>query len=286
MKVVRLVCLSFLLVGLLAIHSAAVLAQDEQFKEKIELAPTYPKLEGIAGESFEFEVEFRYLGLEPRVFDVRATAPKDWQVIMTPTYEKEKKLSAIRLDPAMTYGNKIRVAASAPFWPLPEPGEYKVTLQAVSGNLTATTELKAIITAKYYLFLVPAIEQRYNTTATAGKDNIFSIKVQNMGTGAIENIKFSPTKPEGWTIEFKPDKIESLKAIDEQSIDVNIKPPPKTIAGDYMVSLRASGKQASSEEMKIRVTVESPTIWGWVGVGIILIVVVGLIIIFMQFSRR
>ena len=73
---------------------------------------------------------------------------------------------------------------------------------------------------------------------------------------------------------------------DEQTINVNIKPPTETVAGDYVISLRASGKQTSADEMNIRVTVETPTIWGWVGVVIILIVVIGLIVIFMPFSRR
>ena len=53
-----------------------------------------------------------------------------------------------------------------------------------------------------------------------------------------------------------------------------------------MVYVRASGKQAVADEMGIRVTVETPTIWGWVGVAIILIVVIGVIVIFMRFSRR
>jgi len=77
-----------------------------------------------------------------------------------------------------------------------------------------------------------------------------------------------------------------MEAIDEQTVEVNIKPPPKTVAGDYMISLRASGKQIAAEKIDIRVTVETPTIWGWVGVAIILIVVIGLIVIFMRFSRR
>jgi uncharacterized membrane protein len=46
------------------------------------------------------------------------------------------------------------------------------------------------------------------------------------------------------------------------------------------------GKQASADKMVMRVTVETPTIWGWVGVIIIIIVVAGLIGIFMRFGRR
>ena len=290
MKIVRIICcVFFLAASLLAIYPPGIaLAQEEEeeIEEKIEMKVLYPTLEAIAGGNFEFEVEFRYIGNEPRDFNLRSTAPKGWSVFITPPFEKEKKLSAIRLDPGFSsYGNKLRVVASAPFWPLPEPGEYKITMEAVSGELKGSTELKAVITARYTMVLVPATE-RYNTDATAGRDNYFSIEVGNLGTAAIDNIKFSSTKPEGWTIEFSPDKIDLLEAIDIQTIDINIKPPPETIAGDYMVTLRASGEQATAEELKIRVTVETPTIWGWVGVGIILIVVVGLVVIFMRFSRR
>ena len=265
-----------------------VTVKSPTIEEKIELSPLYPSLEAIAGGDFVFEVEFRYFGEEEsRDFNLRTTAPKGWEVYMTPPYEKEKKISAIRLKPAFTLGNKIRLVASAPFWPLPEPGEYKITLEAISsdGKIKSTTEFKARITAKYFLALVSATE-RYNTEAEAGKDSYFSVEVGNLGTAAINDITFSSTKPEGWTIEFTPDKVDSLEAIDSQTIDVNIKPPAETIAGDYSITLRASGKQISADEIRIRVTVETPTIWGWVGVGIILIVIAGLVVIFMRFSRR
>jgi len=255
----------------------------------VELSPLYPRLEAIAGGDFVFEVEFAYMGLEitdeSRDFNLRTIAPKGWEVYMTPPYEKEKKVSAIRLKPAFSPGNKLRVVATAPFWPLPEPGEYKITLEAISGEVKGSIEFKAVITAKYILFVVPVAE-RYNTTAKAGEDNFFSISVGNLGTAAVNDIKLSSTGPEGWQIEFSPDKVDSIEAIADQVIDVNIKPPSKTIAGDYVISLRASGKQTSSGEINIRVTVETPTIWGWVGVGIILVVVAGLVVIFLRFSRR
>lgn len=259
-------------------------------EEKIELLAIYPALEAIAGEDFVFEVEYRYAGTggvlgESRDFELRATAPQGWEVYFTPRYEKEKKISAITLKPGVAYGERTRVVVSAPFWPLPEPGEYKITFEAVSGELQESIELKAVITARYTLILIPAAE-RYDTKAKAGKDNYFSVDVGNLGTAAIENITFSSDKPQGWTIEFSPEKVDLLEAFDRQTIDVDIKPPPETIAGDYMVTFRASGAQTSAEKLDIRVTVETPTIWGWVGVGIILVVIVGLVVIFMRFSRR
>lgn len=296
MKIVRLVCAFCLLVGsLLAILPVSVvLAQDvnsanetaNQITESIELSPTYPKMESIAGGTFEFELNVSYFGGDaPRNFDLSTTAPQGWDVYMTPRYEKERKISAIRLEPTFGTGQTILVEVTAPVWPLPDPGEYKITLTATSGDLKTSTELTAIITAKYMLTVAP-VTQLYNTKAKAGKDNYFSIEVTNLGTAAIEDINLSPSKPEGWTIDFSPQKIDKLEAFDSQTMDVNIKPPNNTIAGDYNISLRASGKQSTANEIQIRVTVESPTIWGWVGVGIIVVVIAGLFVIFMRFSRR
>jgi len=251
----------------------------------IEIAPTYPKLEAIYGTAFEFELEFKYTGIETREFNLRVTAPQGWTVYMTPQYESAKRISAIRLEPGYTTGNKIKLLATAPYWPLPEPGEYKITLEAISGEIKGSTELTATITAIYSMALAPTTE-RYNTTVKAGKDNIFSIEVQNQGTAAIDNITFSSLNPTGWTIKFSPEKIDSLPALGSQTVEVNIKPPTETIAGDYQITLRTSSEQVSREEVDIRVTVETPTIWGWVGIGIIVLVVAGLAYIFMRFSRR
>ncbi len=253
----------------------------------VEIKATYPTLEAISGANFEFEVELNYrgeIGGETGRFRLVVTTPEGWSAYMTPQYEREKRISEITLDPGFAAGTKLKLITAPPIWPLSEPGEYEITLEAISGEITGTTELTAKITA-YYTMSVVSTTERLNTTAKAGKDNFFSIEVVNLGTAAIDNIKFSSIKPSGWNIKFTPDKIDSLPAFDSQTVDVNIKPPAETIAGDYQITARVSGNQ-TSDEIEIRVTVETPTIWGWVGVGIIVLVIAGLTYIFMRFSRR
>lgn len=286
MKMITMICGLFLLLAssLVIFQPATILAQEgTPPEEKIELTTSYTKLEGTSGTSFEFEVELSYQGSEARVFDLVATGPKDWAVYITPSYPKDKMIKDIRLEP-MAYGEKINVVAAPAYWLMPEPGEYQITVEASSGEIKGTIDLTAIVTARYQMSLTPS-EERYNTSATAGKDNYFSVAVINEGSATIDNITFSSSKPKGWTIEFSPAKVDSLDAGDFQTIDVNIKPPPKTIAGDYEISLKADAKQ-TLDDMKVRVTVETPTVWGWVGVGIIVLVIAGLAVIFMRFSRR
>ncbi|MFC1942082.1 NEW3 domain-containing protein [Chloroflexota bacterium] len=288
MKMQRVVCLfCLLLVSVMAIGlPGMVLAQDaEAPASKITLDPAFPTVESIAGSEFAFETELVLNSAEASVFDLRTTGPEGWEVYMTPQYEKDKKISSISLKPSFTSGTKIRVVAQAPFWPLPDPGDYKIKVEAISDNLEGSVELTARVTAKYILAMVPTNEL-YNTEAQAGKENYFSVDIGNLGTAPIENIKFSSTKPEGWNIDFEPEKVDSIESFDTQAIDINIQPPADAISGDYNVTIRASGQQTTTDEVKLRVTVKTSPTWQWVGVGVIVLVVAAVVVIFMRFSRR
>jgi uncharacterized membrane protein len=279
-----------LLVGLLVLSPATVvLAQDETPTETITLSATYSKLEALAGAGFEFEVNLEYAGgTEARTFDLIATGPQDWNVYVTPTYPTDKQILNILLEPVQPYQTapvtKVLIHVSPPYWLLPEPGDYPVTLEVASGDLSTTINLTAVVTASYQMALTTP-DGRLNTTATAGRDNYFSIVVQNTGSAEVDDINFSTTKPTGWAIDFSPAKLDSVAALDSQTVQVNIKPPDKTIAGDYQITITAKGKQVS-DDINIRVSVETPSIWGWVGVAIIVVVIAGLVYIFMRFSRR
>ena len=82
-----------------------------------------------------------------------------------------------------------------------------------------------------------------------------------------------------------PEDVESLDAGITEEIDLIINPPEKTIAGDYMLTVRVSSEN-SNDSIDIRVTVLTPTIWGWVGIGIIVVVVIGVAVIFARLGRR
>jgi len=290
MKMARLISFLIVLVMTLSIFClpGVALAQDETptLADNITMSTQYPKIDAIATGTFQFSVELNYKGAKDRIFDLNASVPQGWDVYITPQYDASKRISSISLKSSYSgVSETLQVTTSPLSWPLPDPGEYKIKLQAVADNVEGSINLIAKVTAKYLLTAEPS-NQYYNTTAKAGQDNTFSVKVTNTGTAPIDNINFSSDKPEGWEITPNVDKIDLLETLGEKTVDFNIKPPPKTVAGDYMITLTVSGKQASAERMYIRVTVETPTIWGWVGIIIILIVVVGLIVIFMRFGRR
>jgi uncharacterized membrane protein len=265
--------------------SEPIAEEPEEPPDTLTASTEFPRIEANATEKFMFNVELQYKGKLDRVFDLSVSAPAGWDGYVTPQYDT-MRISSMSIDASYTTTTKnVKITATPPTWPLPDPGDYKIIFKAVNEDVVGEIDLTAKIIAKYQLVAAPA-NQLYNTKAKAGRDNIFSIEVTNTGSAPIENITFSSDKPEGWEITYQPEKIDGLEILDPRTVDVNIKPPPKTVAGDYMITLRVSGKEASATKMDIRVTVETPTIWGWVGVGIIIIVIIGLGVIFMRFGRR
>ena len=281
MRIARLAGLCLLLASLITLlPMGPVLAQEES----IELVPFYSKLEATyPGASFQFEVEMPYQGSSAREFDLSVSGPQGWTITITPFYGTQN-IRSIRLQPNQEFPDSVKVTAAPSVFSIPEPREYDITLEAVSGSLQASVDLAAVITATYSISLISA-NQLLNTTATVGEDNFYSIVIQNVGTGTIEDISFSSDKPSNWGVEFYPTNLDELLPGQGQTIEVNIKPAPKTISGDYQISLFADSRR-TSEYLDLRVTVQTPTVWGWVGIIIILVVVAGVTFIFLRFSRR
>ena len=281
------------------ITQAVARAQPEEEtsppEETLELSTKYPVLSGAAGETFNFEVELRYRGsVDLCPFDLSVEGPKGWlAVIQKGKYETET-ISAISL--TLGLRETILVVAMAPPWAPPEPGEYTIRLEAVereTGEPRNSIDLVAKITARY-AFTAATTTGRLNIKATAGKESRFSIIITNTGTDTLGKITFSSSKPSGiageeWRVTFEPDKMESLSPWDEQEVEVTIKPPAKTIAGDYMTTLQFDSDpkpSATPPKLDIRVTVGTPTKWGWIGAGIVVAVIAGLVIGFRQLRRR
>ena len=126
-----------------------------------------------------------------------------------------------------------------------------------------------------------------NTSLTAGKRTPVEILVGNAGSALVRNLTFiASKKPEKWTVEFKPDKIDVINPGEVREIKMEILPPPRTIAGDYLLSFTPNSPDAAAKPVEFRVTVSTPTLWGWLGVAIVAAVVLGLGVVFVRLGRR
>ncbi|MFO7929193.1 MAG: NEW3 domain-containing protein [Candidatus Humimicrobiaceae bacterium] len=269
---------------------SALLAQEEEgateeetfeTPEEITFDVSYPEIKAKSGQPFEFSLDLTYVGPDPLTFDLKWEAPEGWYVQIMPSYQ-ETEISAVKLEPDKA--ETLNVTAM----PLvkKQPGEYpiKVIASHEESGLEETAEVNAIVTATYELDFTTKTG-RLNTEVTSGKDNKYTLVLNNNGSDSIENLSLSVQEPEGWMVGFENDEIETLEAGEEKEVVVTIKPPEKTIAGDYMLSFSASSDNAN-DSLELRVTVLTPTIWGWVGIGIIVVVIVGVAVIFARLGRR
>ncbi len=268
-------------------------------EDTLKLDSKYSVLRGNAGSTFEFEVNVNYLGKEPREFQLSAASPAGFLIwIYPPTvaqgYEPGE-ISGLFLEANRTYPQIIKVWARPQFLNYPEkfpsPGEHVITLTATSadGKLKANLDLTIVITGKYEIEVKTdsTLEGRLNTRATVGRDNNFTMVITNTGTVPVEKVKFSSEKPVGWSITFEPAEIDSIAPGDSSEVDVNMNPSEESVAADYQINISIDTKDnLTSSKLELRVTVLKPTLWGWVGIGIILAVAAGLTLIFRRLGRR
>jgi len=258
-------------------------AQGES--DLLELGSRFPVQSDVAGESFEFDVFFKWHGSEVTIFALNASGPPKWTIALTGG-PSGKELQAIGLEPEARFPETIKVQFAPLAGEFPEPGEYVVTLTASAGDITESIELKAVITA-FYRYAFYTGTGRLSTKVTAGQENRFSVMIANTGTEVIEKIELVSSKPSRWSIEFEPvDEIHNLEPGMAQELYAVIKPPREAIAGDYMVTMQAISPDLAKRDMEIRVTVLTPTVLGWVGIIIVLAVIAGLAVLFRRLGRR
>ena len=276
-----IIVLAFLFSFSLAFAQTEETTEVPKIEEEITLRSNYPELK-VKGSTtqIQFNVDVNYIGEEEKTINLSATGPQGWYIAILPSYENTE-ISAVRMKPMGTETLKLLMIPLQEM----EPGDYIFTLKANTDIAESTLDLKGTITATYQLELSTS-SGNLNTKVTAGKDNHLALQIKNTGSASIENITFASDKPEGWVMVFKPDKIDKLDAGQTKDIDLVIKPETKTIAGDYMTTLKSSGSENSTANIDVRVTVLTPTIWGWVGIAIIVIVVVGVAVIFVRLGRR
>jgi uncharacterized membrane protein len=267
-------------------NSSSPLPPNQETEERIELTCQFPALKKTFGETFTYELEIKYAGgEEPRYIEIKVDVPDGFIYRVEKSYGGDE-IEGLTMEPSDYTTEKIKVLLLS----YADPGEYTVKVEASADTITDSIDLKATITAKYGIELTTS-DGTLNTNVTAGKDNFYTVIISNTGTAELETINLSSRvrgAPSGWSVKFAPEKIESLPVGAEKEIELTIKPPEKTISGDYEINIEAKpeGKYDVNDSIDVRVTVLTKTIWGWVGVGIVVVVVIALFAMFMRLGRR
>ncbi|MCI0888185.1 MAG: hypothetical protein J4N28_01035, partial [Chloroflexi bacterium] len=124
--------------------------------------------------------------------------------------------------------------------------------------------------------------------ATAGGASSVVFRLFNIGTAPLTDINLSADRPTDWKITYSKESIELLSDLTGENfvdVPVTIEPPGDAVPGDYLLTLRASNVE-STDTIQMRVTVTQSTIWGWLGIVLVLGVLGGLVGLFVRLGRR
>ncbi|MDP2720225.1 MAG: NEW3 domain-containing protein [Dehalococcoidia bacterium] len=252
---------------------------EAKIESGVKLNTQYPSLSGNSTSTFEFKVDLVNEGNEDLSFDVRARGPARWNVSIRPAWE-QKEVSTVRVKARETQGLDVTLRPPYDI----NAGEFITTLVASSGSIQDGIELKAMVTGTYTMAMGTSTG-RLNTDITAGDKRDLTIIIANQGTADLKNISLTASRPDDWNVTFSPDRIDTLEPSKTIEVGVKIEAPKNTIPGDYAVTLRTSAEQVS-QSIDLRVTATVPTLWGWVGIIIVVLVVAGLATVFTIMGRR
>lgn len=247
--------------------------------DDIRINAAYPVLRGQTDSKFEFSLDVLNKSEMERSFNLSAAAPEGWEITFKPAYE-QKQISTLRVKGGQSQTIAVEVSPK----PGSGAGEYPINVKISAGQSSAETRLTVVLTGTYHLD-AGTPNGILSLEAWPGKTATFSLFVKNSGSAPNRNITFSSFKPENWETTFKPEKIDVLVPGEMRQVEVTIKPGQQTLVGDYSVGIMTNGEKAE-KTVEMRVTVKASAAWGWLGVGLIVLVIAGLGLLFMKMGRR
>jgi len=246
----------------------------------LKLSSQYPVLGTGTGQTLKFTVDLKNETNKPLTTSLAAQAPPGWTVRFKPQFG-DQQISSIQIKESGSETLSVEIDTPS----RADAKEHPVAITARSGAYEASTKVNVTLKGTQDLKMA-SLAGTLNASLTAGKKAPVDFVVGNAGTAPIRNLSFITKKPgDKWTVEFKPDKLDALNPGEVREIKMEILAPDRTIAGDYLLGVTANSPE-TNKSVEFRVTVSTPTIWGWVGFAIVAVVVLGLAIVFFRLGRR
>jgi uncharacterized membrane protein len=244
----------------------------------VTLGADFPALRGDSEDTFSFDLDLENDTSQDIDFGLEAEGPPGWQVTVRPSTEEQAATTQVAAGDSERIRATVRPAFRA------DAGVYPIIVRATGGDRQAEALLSVEITGTYELELTTP-DGRLNTSVTAGGSTDLALVVVNTGTAPLTDVSLDADAPQGWEVAFTPEEIPALAAGGTQDVVAAIAPVGNAVAGDYIVTLSA-GSADADDEVTVRTTVETSTLWGVVGLGLIILVLVGLAFVFRRFGRR
>ena len=262
---------------------------DEEDEGEVTVRTDFSQLRGPSNSSYEFEIvikndtgEQRSFNLAGFVIDSDEQRLQGWEVGFTPAFGEQKQIASVSILAAID--ERINVNVTPPRFTAPGSYFIPVTIESEGEDFVTATMLALQVIGRGEL-LASTETGLLSMRATAGEEATNTLRLTNFGTGVVRDIALDADKPPQWEVTFEIDNVGELPINNQIDIDVKVTAPDDTIPGDYMITLRGRSQDALGE-VNIRVTVDQSTIWGWLGIVLVLVVIGGLLGVFWRLGRR
>ncbi len=243
------------------------------------LTTEYPEQEGSSGTTFSFTSTIQNNTPSEQSYSLAANAPSGWVVAFKPSGESTQ-VASLTVPARSSQGMSIEITPPNNV----EAGEYSIPISAISASETLDGELTVTVSGSYSLDLsTPSGLLSFD--ASANKQSAVTLRVTNTGNVDLQNVNLTSSAATGWTVEYSESSIDVLEAGATHEVTAYVTPSDEAMSGDYVVVLTASNSE-TSDQAEFRVSVKTETVWGVVGVALLVVIAVALWFIFRKFGRR
>ena len=244
----------------------------------ITLTSDFPQLSGAPTSTFSYSLTLANTGTQKQTYTLQGQGPDGWTVSVHPSSYGQALTDTV--DGGAT--DTLSVTAEPPS--TVTAGSYPIQVSVASGSQSATTNLEADVTGAPAVTLSTP-NQVLNAQVTAGSTGTVSLVVTNTGSTVLQNVAVTASAPTGWTTTFAPTTIATIQPGSAATVDATVQPSSDALAGDYDVTFTVTAGTATAN-VDIRTTVQTSPLWGFIGLALIVIVIVGLGWVFRRFGRR
>ena len=244
---------------------------------KTELTSEQSNMVGSASSIFSYNANLKNRTGDKQLYALMANAPRGWIVTFKSNYQQ---VTSINTEPnsSMAIGIEIKAPEKV------EAGKYKIPVTATTSTTSANLELEVVITGTYSMELTTPTGL-LSTDITAGEVKRLELVINNTGSSELDNVKLEFSAPVNWEVTFDPKSIDKLQSGSSARVFAAIKANKKAIPGDYVTNLEAKIPEVSSK-ISLRISVETPMLWGWIGVLIIIVALGSVYYLFRKYGRR
>jgi uncharacterized membrane protein len=254
-------------------------ALAKELPAKLSVTSQLPSLRGSPKSNFEYTLSIKNDSGRDVTASFAAQAPENFETSFTEAYGTQE-LSAIPIAAGQSKDIKLKVRPPSTI----DAGHFPVAVTVKAQDASAKIDLALDVVGEPQL-QVAGRDGLLSARAVAAQQSSIPIVVTNSGSAPAENVSLSASSPSGWKVTFEPATIDRLVPGKDAEVQALVTPSDKSLAGDYMVSVRANsrGESASSQ---FRITVNTSTVWGMVGAGVIGVALLLMLGAVARFGRR